>query len=355
MNRHGLNYQGIILTVVIFSLLSPAGMALANSDSTHVTSRALDSISSGSGTVTAAQSDPVRIRFASGATSAQANGNLALSSKARYILRAMSGQLLDVTLSAPQGFSISVMASSDATMAALTSSSSSFRGYLPKNGDYIITVFSGSSSGAYSLNISIPQRISFKPGGTSATLHGNVKSYQSHDYILRAMAGQLMEINVATDSSGNSLQLIIYGSDGTVLRSGMGEGSSFRGLLPLSEDYIVTVRAGEIAVAYTITVIIPQRISFSSGAYSGSASGKLSAHDSQYYVLRANQGQTMEITLSSSQEVTLSVYGADGTVLKSGASEEDSFTGVLPSSQDYILVVKAGELMTRYQVHVTIP
>ena len=58
---------------------------------------------------------------------------------------------------------------------------------------------------------------------------------------LRAQAGQLMEINVTPENPENNLQLIIYGVDGSVLRSGMGEGSTFRGELPFSEDYIVTV------------------------------------------------------------------------------------------------------------------
>lgn len=44
-----------------------------------------------------------RIRFAPGATSAQVSGALPGLSSARYVLRALAGQLLEADLSAPPG------------------------------------------------------------------------------------------------------------------------------------------------------------------------------------------------------------------------------------------------------------
>ena len=42
-------------------------------------------------------------------------------------------------------------------------------------------------------------------------------------------------------------------------------------------------------------VIIPARISFAAGATSATAEGNLAARQTQYYVLRASGGQTMEV------------------------------------------------------------
>jgi hypothetical protein len=204
------------------------------------------------------------------------------------------------------------------------------------------------------MNIAIPQRVSFELGATSASVQGRLDRNQSHDYILWARAGQLMEISVTPEGPENGLQLIIYGVDGTVLRSGMGEGAFFRGELPLSEDYIVTVRAGNQPVAFNMSVIIPQRISFRPGAFSGSASGWLNPYHSQYYVLRARQNQTMYVDVVPGNVVQLIIYGADGTVLKSGMGEGTSFTGALPSTQDYILVVRSGNFSVSYTIWVTI-
>ena len=296
-----------------------------------------------------------RVHFAPGTTSAQVSGNLAANACIQYVLRAFAGQLMQVDLSAPEGASLSVTTYWGRALVPITGGRTGFRGYLPYTGDYMLTVRSGSRAVSFSMNIAIPQRISFERGATSAIVEGQLGRHQSHDYILRAQAGQLMEINVTPEGPQNSLQLIIYGVDGAVLRSGMGEGAFFRGELPLSEDYIVTVRDGDQPVAFNMSVIIPQRISFRPGAFSGSASGRLGSFHSQYYVLRARQNQTMHVEVVPGNVVQLIIYGADGTVLKSGMGEERAtFTGVLPSSQDYILVVRSGNVSVSYTLQVTI-
>jgi hypothetical protein len=233
----------------------------------------------------------------------------------------------------------------------ITSSAASFRGYLPRTGDYIIEVKSGSQAVSYSVSVTIPERVSFERGATSAALKGKLSAHQSHNFILRARAGQILEINLAP--AGN-LQLIIFGVDGTVLRSGMGEGSSFRGELPLGQDYIVTVKTGEMDVSYTLDVIIPARISFTRGAVSAALNSLVKANNSQYFVLRALKDQTMKVDVTSARAVQLIVYGMDGTVLKSGMSEGTTFSGVLPAAQDYFLVVKAGAAAASFTLKVTI-
>ena len=295
---------------------------------------------------------PQRINFASGATSAAVSGSLAANSSARYVLRAMAGQLMDVTLSAPSGASLSVTTADGRILTPMTSSSSGFRGVLPISGDYLITVKSAGQAVNYSVNVMIPVRVAFAVGATSALLQGHLAASQSIDYVLRAGAGQIIEINGSPD---NSFQLIIYGADGTVLKSGMGEGSSFRGLLPSSQDYIVTVRAGAKEAAYTLNVIIPRRISFAAGSTGATLGGKVSASQSQYYVLKALNNQTMDVKVTSVTAVQLIIYGADGTVLRSGMGEGSSFSGKLPSTQDYIVVVRARVNPASYTLRVTIP
>jgi hypothetical protein len=293
-----------------------------------------------------------RIQFARGATSAVVSGSLSANSTARYVLRALAYQLMDVTLSAPEGASLSVTQADGRSLRAITGSSASgFRGYLQRTGDYILEVRSGNQSITYSVNVFIPQRISFEPGTTSATLSGQLKAHQGRDYILRASKGQLMDIDV---SPANSVQLIIYGVDGTVLRSGMGEGSSFRGELPGSQDYIVTIRAGSQDVTYSMNVIIPRRISFQRGAISGAEYGRVGANNSQYYVLKAMKNQTMQVDVTPGDNLQLVIYGSDGTVLKSGMGEGTNFKGVLPSTQDYIVVLRAGSNQARFKLAVTI-
>lgn len=306
---------------------------------------------SGAEQVSATLSDPVRINFATGATSAVVTGNLAANTSVQYVLRALAYQLMDVSLSAPEGVTLKVTTASGSKLTGTTSSSTSFRGYLPRTGDYVLKITSGSQAISYSVSVTIPERVSFKSGATSAKLKGTVKAGQSHDYILRALKGQLMEVNVAPV---DSLKLVIYGVDGTVLRSGMGEGSSYRGELPLTEDYIVTVRAGDKDVTYTLDVIIPARISFARGAYSAAVNGWVNAESSQYYVLRAMKDQTMQVKVTSSKSLQLIVYGSNGASVKNELGENASFKGVLPTTQDYIVIVKAGASSAYYTLSVAI-
>jgi len=283
-------------------------------------------------------------------------GELPANGTARYVLRAFAGQLLDVTLTAPMGASLSVTAEDGRVLTPPPGGSPAggymgYRGYLPKTGDTILEVAAGSQPAWYGMHVSIPRRISFARCATSKTVSGHVDPHQSLEYILRARAGQLMEIEV---TPANSVQLIIFGVDGTVLRSGMGEGSSFRGEVPISQDYIVAVRAGDQGVSFSMNVIIPQRIRFAQGASSASLQGRLRSHQTQYYVLRGSKNQTLRVEVTPEGVAQLIIYGADGTVLRSGMGEGSSFSGKLPSTQDYVLAVRAGPDPAVYTLEVTI-
>jgi hypothetical protein len=54
----------------------------------------------------------------------------------------------------------------------------------------------------------------------------------------------------------NSAKMSIYGVDGSVLWSGMGEGTHFTGTLPSTQDYYVVFQSGDQAVTYNLTITI---------------------------------------------------------------------------------------------------
>lgn len=333
----------LMMVAVIFSSMTvPAGKAFASPEAAPA--------SSGS------SGEMIHIMFAPGTTSAEVSGSLAANAKVQYILRAGYAQLMDVSLSAPEGATLTVTSLAGTALNGLpgTGSTTAFRGYLPRTGNYVLTVSAGSKAVSYSLNVSIPQRISFKWGTTSATLTGSLKAHTSHDYILGAGQGQLMEITITPTGSSPGPQIIVYGVDGSVLQSGMGEATSFRGLLPLSQDYFVTVRAGDQDMAFTMNVIIPKRITFAAGSNSTTFSGWLPAQQSQYYSLNGQKDQTLTVDILPANRTQLIIYGMDGTVLRSGMGEGSSFSGKLPSTQDYILVVRTGVSAAWYKLVVAV-
>jgi len=302
---------------------------------------------------------PTRIAFQPGATSATIVGDLTAQSADHYVLRAMADQLMDINVSAPQGAVRLMVYGADGTvLKSGMGELPGFRGYLPKTQDYLIRV-EANSSVEYTLSVMIPQRISFQPGTTSASIEGELSPHSSRHYVLRAMADQILDVSVSvpqiTSRPEDVVQLVVYGVDGTVLKSGMGGPPSFRGYLPTTQDYLIHVAASDRPIQYTLNVMIPQRITFQPGATSEVIRGSITGHSTHHYVLRAMANQSMWVDIASpTGDVFPEIYGQDGTVLKRVADDSPSWEGELPSSQDYwVNAVSLGQ-DTTYKIEISI-
>ena len=206
------------------------------------------------------------------------------------------------------------------------------------------------------------QRIRFAAGGTSATIAGTLAASESDQYILRALAGQTLSLDLAF-TEGQAI-LVVWGEDGDVLLSDHAEVSSFKQALPRTQEYFIQVKGRPDGnTSYTMTVNIPsistglERILFPRGSSSATVTGQLNASGSHQYVLEAQAGQTMDISTAFMEgSAVLVVWGADGEVLLSDHAEASSFHGVLPTTQDYFILVKGRpDGNTSYTVTVTIP
>jgi heat shock protein HslJ len=211
-------------------------------------------------------------------------------------------------------------------------------------------------------NANTPQRITFPSGATSVTLTGESAASGSHQYVLRALAGQTLSLNL-TFTEGQAI-LVVWGEDGNVLLSDHAEASSFQQVLPTTQDYFIQVKGRpEGNTSYTMTVSIPpistgiKRIEFPAGATSTTVTGQLGAAGSDQYILAASAGQTLNIDLTFTEgEAILVVWGADGDVLMSDHAEASHFQGVLRTTQDYHIMVKGRpDGTTAYSMTVTIP
>lgn len=83
------------------------------------------------------------------------------------------------------------------------------------------------------------RRIQFTPGSSSATLWGSMSPSGMDRYVLTALAGQTMTVEVIP-TSGQPL-LSISGANGEVLKSAGAGSPSWSGVLPLTQDYFITV------------------------------------------------------------------------------------------------------------------
>lgn len=198
---------------------------------------------------------PQRIEFQPGATCADIERTIVSGRTDYYVVRMLSGQLLDASVyTAASDVRLVIYGVDGTVLKSGMGGGPGFRGTVPATQDYIMHVTSSTGTG-YRLNVTIPERITFEQGSTSATVQGSLAAYDTHHYVLRAMAGQTLIVRVA--APGDAVRLVIYGVDGTVLRSGMAEGADFSGRLPSTQDYLVNLTANIAVPNYGLTVIIP--------------------------------------------------------------------------------------------------
>ncbi|MCP4539008.1 MAG: hypothetical protein GY832_17875 [Chloroflexi bacterium] len=111
-----------------------------------------------------------------------------------------------------------------------------------------------------------PARIEFAPGAISAQVMDNLAAGGLHQYVLNAAVGQEMTVNLVAGSE--SVTLIIWGLDGTVLARTILAQPVWVGVLPLTQDYFIDIQSvAQEAVDYVLEVTIPSAAD--TGAISG--------------------------------------------------------------------------------------
>ena len=161
---------------------------------------------------------------------------------------------MTVDLSFAEGKAILVIWGADGTVLMSDHAEATrFQGVLPSTQDYYIQLKgSPDSSTEYSMKVTITplqtnqptplrQRIQFETDETSAIVTGHLQESGSGQYVLSALGGQIMTIDLFF-TEGQAI-LAIWGADGTVLMSDQAEaslcwllGSSAR-VYAVKEDY----------------------------------------------------------------------------------------------------------------------
>jgi hypothetical protein len=112
-----------------------------------------------------------------------------------------------------------------------------------------------------------------------------------------------------------------------------------------------------IPTAVTAPTLALNRISFAPGAVAASVQGTVTANGTDRWTLRAGVGQTMSVVITSAQaKMIFSISGADGNVIKSSGAGTGAWSGILPTTQDYIIGIAAENgAAASYTLQVTIP
>jgi hypothetical protein len=198
-------------------------------------------------------------------------------------------------------------------------------------------------------------RLNFKKGATFTTVDGSLQTGQSFTFVLGAAQSQPIIVNV--DSINHDVTFSLVGQNGATLVNDAQKLSSWQGLLPATQDYYLKVNGGANAGNYTLSVIIASRIQFASGATSSKVTGTTTDGYIVSYVVRASQGQTMNINLTvPAGDGALQVWGfQDGQPYLRYVAESAAFNMVLPATEDYMVeVVPRAGMVIDYSMTVDI-
>ena len=249
----------------------PDAVCLANEKATDQAAEA----------VSQSSTSPVRVQFATGATSWGITANIQAGGSSAYVLGASKGQTMTVTLSSnPANSGTFYIRTADGVI-ILPKAYSLWTFTLPSSQDYVVGVDNPTQQTIqYTLNISIPaavssssasvsptvapvtgpvnQTIRFDTDPLSLTLNGAVVSGQRDRYNLDLIKGEMLDV-VISSTEGNAVFSII-GPDGNAL-AGTEEGKDINNWAvqaPSDGSYSIVVGSTRGNATYTLQVNVSQ-------------------------------------------------------------------------------------------------
>jgi len=180
-------------------------------------------------------------------------------------------------------------------------------------------------------------RLSMGKGRTVVYVSSSVAAGGSKASLVGAGAGQFMMVNIS--SANQSLYLQIQAPDGSTLVSPADQKIYWQGTLPADGDYVVAVVSTNGAGDFEMSVTIPARVVFASGAITTSVNATIGARDITTFLMRALQGQNLSVKIISTVgDVYLTIYGLqDGNPYVRSVTGQTSYSFTLPSTQDYVI------------------
>jgi hypothetical protein len=198
--------------------------------------------------------------------------------------------------------------------------------------------------------------INFNASVTTNRSTGTVLLGKMMQYQFRAQAGQAIILFI--NSQYNNVFGTVTGiQDGKVILSAVTGAYFWHGIAPTTEDYMLTLGCNSAKPAgYTLDLTLPQLINISQGDPADAIQGNLAAGNAANYLLHGSAGQTLNVSLSSTKySVGLTIYGLDDTQpLVNYLSGTNTWTGLIPVTEDYIIKLNAVGQTSDYMLNVQV-
>ncbi len=198
-----------------------------------------------------------------------------------------------------------------------------------------------------------PVDIAFSSGTTAAVVYGTIQPGQVQAYTLSA--GQNQPMVLILNSPNNDVYFGVSEPNGNLLLDPAKKWTEWQWLLPKTEAYTIKVYGGKTAQDYTLTAKVAKLVTFASGSDTLTLSGSTPKGYVFSYALACQKDQVMTVSLTApAGSAWLDIFGlATGTLLSS-SSKSVTWTGTLPSTQDYIIEIIPNGQVVNYTLKVTV-
>ncbi len=201
----------------------------------------------------------------------------------------------------------------------------------------------------------VPERIVFAPGATSASLEGEVPDQGKAEYVIKVLEGQLLILNLTT--ARDDIFLGVTTDDGYPLVRPVAEAQHWMGIVPKLGDYYIEVVAMNKGAPFSLFVQVPRWLTFPKGSNTTSVEGEIHPRQMVDYLLEAKEGQRLKVKVESpNEDVLLNIVALENgmPILRYGA-EATEFDDVLPYTDRYLISVFGGSPNdTTYTLTVTL-
>jgi len=194
-------------------------------------------------------------------------------------------------------------------------------------------------------------RVRFARGTTSGIVDDSLTAGRDRGYLLGALQDQVMLAHAIgwparVGGAEPEAQVRVYRAyDGAELESPGRGGPLWFGHLPGTGDYVIRVTApAERAISYTLAVQLPQRLVLDRGHPQSEVSARTPSRAPVDFLVKGSGGQRLRVELrgapAGGEAPTLHLYGLDdGVQLAPLAERRRSWSGALPSDQEYVVSV----------------
>jgi hypothetical protein len=195
--------------------------------------------------------------------------------------------------------------------------------------------------------------IVFAPGTTAGVVNGTLQAGEIKSYTLAASQSQPMILIL--DSTYGDYYLGVTAPDGSTLLDPANHWNRWQWILPQTGTYTIQVVASTRSETFTLTAKVAQLVSFASGSNSVTLNGSTINGFIVSYSFRCSNGQTMDAALNvPATTAYLDIFGIASGPLLNASAKANSWSGVLPSTQSYIVeVIPNNGLVVNYGLTVS--